>query len=166
MERLGNEFSNSAACAICGARRNQRETWFLLTENKWQDRLNIWRWNPRMAGAASVYSLCSPWHVREMVVHWMATRCLDYPFASFGDSSGRRTESDSPQEIGVPPEHKTTYLGEIAVDRDGLSRVLRENPLILNTILGELIAVLEKELPEDTEENGTEDEPSVVTPCM
>lgn len=165
MERLRNEFSNSAACAICGARRNPRETWFLLTENKWQDRLDIWRWTPQMAGAASAYSLCGPWHVRELVVHWMTTGCLDYPFASGGDSPLRGTESDPVQEIGVPLEHKSAYLGEIAVDRDGLSRVLRDNSLILNTILSELIAALEKELPDVTESEAA-DEPSLVTPCM
>jgi len=38
------------------------------------------------------------------------------------------------------------HLGEIAVDRESMLRVLRENPLSLNTILDELIFALDREL--------------------
>jgi hypothetical protein len=41
--------------------------------------------------------------------------------------------------------------GEIAVDRNALSRILLENPLSLNTLLDELMMSLEPEVVESNE---------------
>jgi hypothetical protein len=49
-------------------------------------------------------------------------------------------------------ENLTMHLGEIAVDRESMLRVLRENPLSLNTILDELIFALDRELEESEAE--------------
>lgn len=153
---------NASTCTICGAEKKQSETWFLVTENEWQDRLNVWKWNPQMTVQQRVHALCSPWHVRELVVHWMATGCLDYPFAEAAGGSERKLKLD---QAGHPRLRCSGHLAEIAVDRDGLARVLNDNPLLLNTILGELVAVLEKELPQ-SEEAEIEDEASFAAPFM
>jgi hypothetical protein len=63
-----------------------------------------------------------------------------------------RNESlDRTLQLAEPParrasENLTMHLGEIAVDRESMLRVLRDNPLSLNTILDELIFALDKEL--------------------
>jgi hypothetical protein len=152
MECLTAAPPQSGTCTICGNQKANGETWFLITENGWEDRLNVWRWHRQMATGTGAHSLCSPRHVRELVVHWMTTGCLHYPFAS---STG--TLKSTNLTLGPLPgindksEPVTPHLGEIAVDREGILRVLRENPLSLNTILDELMIVLEKELIEETE---------------
>lgn len=139
-------------CTICGdcKQNNKDQAWFLMTQNRGEDKLNIWKWNRQTAGRASVHSLCSPRHVRELVVHWMATGCLHYPFAS-GPSPlpGRKQNAAS----GVQANDKSTLapyqLGEIAVDPAALVHVLRENALSLNILLDELMVALESEVAED-----------------
>jgi len=82
-------------------------------------------------------------------VHWMTTGCLNYPFASAPGTLTNTNLALGPLTgINDGGEPVTPHLGEIAVDREGILRVLRENPLSLNTILDELMIVLEKELIE------------------
>jgi hypothetical protein len=152
MERLTGLRPESATCTICGNQKANGETWFLITENGWEDRLNVWKWHRQMAIGTSAHSLCSPPHVRELVVHWMTTGCLHYPFAlAPGTFKNTRLTPVPLPRINDASEPVTRHLGEIAVDHEGILRVLRENPLSLNTILDELMIVLEKELIEETE---------------
>ena len=60
-------------CTICGGQRTADERWFLVTENQWEDKLKVLRWNERLASRGGVHGVCSPPHVRELVVHWMTT---------------------------------------------------------------------------------------------
>jgi hypothetical protein len=133
-------------CSICGARKQSDETWFLITENHWEDRLDIWRWHRPLALEASVHSLCSPRHVRELVVHWMTTGCLAYPFAlapeRLAPAKGGTASAATPAPSRRP---MVQHLGELSVDRIGILRALRENPLSLNIILDELMLALEQE---------------------
>ena len=73
---------NLQRCTICGNfKEEEDQTWFLMTESCWEDKLNVWKWNQAMAAREAVHSLCSPRHVRELIIHWMTTGCLHYPFA-------------------------------------------------------------------------------------
>jgi hypothetical protein len=150
MERL--KFS-SAVCAICGGSREEGETWFLISENCWEDRLKIWRWEPQTAGRSGMHSVCGKRHVRELVVHWMTTGCLYYPFATT-PSCHLQTEAVGLPPVSFPVPHE---LGELAVDREAVRRALRDNPYSLNTILEELTIALESECCE-TLESEPEDE--------
>lgn len=138
-------------CAICGTSRNSGETWFLISENCWEDRLKIWRWTARMAGEMGMHSVCSQRHARELVVHWMTTGCLYYPFATVPNSrsSGRAATGKPSASAELPC--RAEELGELAVDREAIRRALVENPLSLNTILDELAMVLESETIEVAE---------------
>lgn len=151
-------------CSICGAVKQAEETWFLITENHWDDRLDIWRWQQPLALEAAVHSLCSPRHVRELVVHWMTTGCLAYPFASTPEN---RTESSVKVSASLNREQGkrplVEHLGELSVDRIGILRALRENPLSLNIILDELMLVLEEDTEGDSEAE-FEDEPYFALP--
>ena len=166
MECLTAVLLHPGTCTICGTQKRQEETWFLITENGWEDRLNVWKWDRQMAAEARVHSLCSPKHVRELVVHWMTTGCLHYPFASAPDRSSHSTlQFTTPAQLTDLGEPVTQHLGEIAVDREGILRVLRENPLSLNTILDELTIVLENQLVEDAEAE-VEYEPQLALPTI
>lgn len=68
-------------CAICGDEKSAGGLWFLLAENRWEDKLKILQWDPQLARQDGIRPACSAAHVQELVVHWMTTRSLSYPFA-------------------------------------------------------------------------------------
>jgi hypothetical protein len=80
----------------------------------------------------------------------MTTGCLHYPFASM---PLRPREDEEPHAFvsceGNEPESSRAQLGELAVDREGMARVLNENPISLNAVLDELMIALENEAPDD-----------------
>jgi hypothetical protein len=127
----------SAFCAIClqPFRKNQR--WFLLTENRWTDRLRILRWDEKLAANAELYPACGVEHVQQLVVHWMTTGSLHYPFActeappavsgsSKSQGSRSRAQADT---AGME------ILGELAVDRNSMPRILVDNAESLGSLL-------------------------------
>lgn len=141
------ENPNTQRCTICSDYREERETWFLVTESCWENKLNIWRWNRSMAGRTAVHSLCSPRHVRELIVHWMATGCVHYPFAracpslpSYKPKFALAKKRDGDRLLA------SYRLGEIAIDRERIQQILGESPMSLNTVLDELMLVLEDEV--------------------
>ena len=144
--------ANTNSCTICGFRKQAKHTWFLITEDIRGGRLHVWKWHQPRGSRVSAHAVCSPRHVRELVAHWMSTGCLSYPFATVRSQSSDRT----PQPVEPPArqasENLTMHLGEIAVDRESMLRVLRDNPLSLNTILDELIFALDRELEESEAE--------------
>ncbi|MBA3916514.1 MAG: hypothetical protein H0X25_22250 [Acidobacteriales bacterium] len=70
-----------AVCAICGTCGGGDSSWFIIVENHWQDKLKVLHWNEALAWQPGVRLVCCSEHVRELVVHWMATGSMDYPFA-------------------------------------------------------------------------------------
>jgi len=154
MKTLAAVRGSDAMCVICGELRTVGETWFLITENRWEDRLNVWSYGGGQT-RASGYSLCSPKHVRELVVHWMTTGCLQYPFATNPHAEAKEQSDFALLNEGKAhgPEISRSRLCEIAVDREGIVRALRDAPLSLNTILDEMMIVLEGEIADETEED-------------
>jgi hypothetical protein len=152
MEHLNSIHAESRGCAICGSQIRDGEIWFSITENAWEDRLHIWRWDGQMHSGAKLALLCSPRHVRELIRHWMASSSLQYPFAASRASLEVKPTSPRqwPESIN---DRALKHLGEIMVDRGGVARALLENPLSLNTLLDELMIVLESEIAgSETEE--------------
>ncbi len=79
-------------CAICGEERSANQPRFLLAENTWEDKLTILQWNDQMAARAGIQVACGIDHVEELVIQWMTTGSLDYPFAriALGANGWRR----------------------------------------------------------------------------
>ena len=134
-----------AVCAICGNTRQPGETWFLISENDWEDRLKIWRWDREAGAQKGMHSVCGQRHVRELVVHWMTTGCLHYPFAEIPSSSQNKRFKPLSPDIHLGSRRVPEELGEVAVDREAVARALVENPSSLNAVLDELAIVLENE---------------------
>ena len=63
-------------CAICGDEKAAGGLWFLLAENRWEDKLKILQWDPQLARQEGIRRACSAAHVQELVVHWMTTGSL------------------------------------------------------------------------------------------
>ena len=101
-----------------------------------------------MASRTGITAACSIEHVEEMVIHWMTTGRLDYPFArtSYGAAGWRRASLANPVDLnGARP------IGELAVHRESLERVLSENPQSLQVILDALLDALRQEMAVEAE---------------
>lgn len=78
---LMNRLVRTPQCAICRQERSANQPRFLIAENTWEDKLTIMQWNDHLAARPGIQLACSIEHVEELVLHWMITGRLDYPFA-------------------------------------------------------------------------------------
>lgn len=135
-----------AVCAICGTCGGGDSSWFIIVENHWQDKLKVLHWNEALAWQPGVRLVCCSEHVRELVVHWMATGSMDYPFAmtSPGDTFRRRKlfKALRPIQTLAPDLGKTPQIGELAIHRESMERILRENPQALAGVLDALLVAM------------------------
>jgi hypothetical protein len=136
-----------SVCAICGEERSAGDTWFLVAENRWEDKLTVLQWNDEWADCDGVYLACSPEHVAELVVHWMTTGRLDYPFAraALGYATLRKIHKNWPPKSNLHAAH-AKQISELLVHRESIERVLNESPESLKPILDALVGALEKEM--------------------
>lgn len=135
-ERVGTPIG----CAICGNETGLRQEWFLLTENRWLDRVKIMQWSDALAWQEGVLAVCCAEHARELVAHWMATGALDHPFAQVPSQLTPPTV----QSEREPDTRSARVLGELAVHRDSLTRALAENPYAFSGMLEALMSGLGK----------------------
>jgi hypothetical protein len=137
-------------CTICLATRKRNEEWFLLVENRWTDRLKILSWNDELASSPATHAACCATHVQLLVVHWMTTGTLHYPFAH---SEAWAETSESPRARGLssmrdePDMTGGRVLEELAVDRETIDRILVDNPASLAVML----TALKDALPEQAD---------------
>ena len=132
--------SKNYACAICGEANPDPTQWFLVTENHWEDKLKILEWNSLLARQHGIHLACSPSHVQELVVHWMATGSVHHPFAKTSWNSDHK-KWDLAQMRLVDTRCART-IGELTVHRESMHRVLSENPTSLKLILDALNGAL------------------------
>ena len=130
------DFSRPFACAVCGEEALRPLHWFLLTENQWLNRVKILLWSDALACQGGVLPVCCPEHVHELVAHWMATGSLNYPFAIVPGEQAHRWDRVGSHEADT---RKGTVVGELAVHRESLSRLLEENPQALSGMLEALM---------------------------
>ena len=148
---------STSHCRICQCERHHGEQWFLLVANHWEDRLRISPWSERLSLGEGMHAACSPSHVQQLVAHWMATGSLDYPFAHVGAvaaPAARRSEKGFNQDFSVLAGSRV--LGELAVHRESLRRLLMENPESLVPVLDALVSALYKN------DNGDADPDSIL----
>jgi hypothetical protein len=144
------ENENMYACVICG-KITANEHWFLLAANRWQDKLRILEWNDLLAAQAGIRPACSAGHVQQLVVHWMTTGSVDYPFAVTGSNRTRRLlRAPEPRVLiessgAVESDPRNTpVIGELSVHRESMQRLLRDSPESLTTILDALLSALNR----------------------
>jgi hypothetical protein len=136
-----------AVCILCAKQSSGNGSWFLLNENHCHDKLRVHRWERHLGGQAGVHHVCSAEHVLELVVHWMTTGSLDYPFARFGPNWPWNSQTDKREtsEDGLSPSQTDgeQSLGELSIDRESIRRILAENSQCLHVILAALLDALE-----------------------
>jgi hypothetical protein len=132
------------ACAICGEANPDPAQWFLVTENHWEDKIKILEWNGLLARHHGIHLACCASHVQELVVHWMATGSVGYPFAQTGGAnSPARRWNDLNKPRPVLNTNGVRTIGELTVHRESVRRVLNENPESLKSILNALQEALQ-----------------------
>jgi len=136
-------------CEVCGAAQ-RGDGWFLVTEDRDGDTLQILQWSSRLAERPGMRHVCSASHVEELVSHWMVDDSLDYGWPrEDGDSAPLSAEAD------------VSYrLGELMLDRASFA-ALGERPDMLSSILEAIDEVLQAPatvrslLAEEDEEEAT-----------
>jgi hypothetical protein len=132
-------------CTICLEPRTENDGWFLLTENRWTDRVKILGWSDALAAQPGVHAACGAEHVQQLVIHWMAMGTLDYPFARTHSEVKKSVRNPSLPPAVAPTEPDTRGMrvyGELAVHRESLERILSESPESLGSVLTALISAL------------------------
>jgi hypothetical protein len=133
------------ACAVCGEANADPAQWFLITENHWEDKLRILEWNPRLASEQGIHLACSPSHVQELVVHWMATGSVHHPFAQTTNyKTSAQPWNDSAQLRPILNTKGTRTISELTVHRESMYRALSESPGSLKSILDALNGALHR----------------------
>jgi hypothetical protein len=119
----------------------------LLTESHCEDKLRILQWQDEIAIRDGMYGACCPAHVEELVIHWMTTGSLDFPFATTAAPARLRLRVPLPFPLstGEPDIQGACQIGELAVHRESMCRLLNENPDSLQLILDELTRALQRE---------------------
>jgi hypothetical protein len=128
-------------CTICGREKN-KATWFLITENRWEDKVKVLSWNSNVAQMHGVEAVCGPDHALALVVHWMRSGSLNYPFskAELVRAWGSRRIVRALQPDADVSEARE--LCELYVHRESVGRIMFEDPGSLETVLEELVCAL------------------------
>jgi hypothetical protein len=135
-------------CTICGEPRTGKQRWYLVLEDRWQDKVKILHWDDRLASVPGIHGACSSEHLRQLVVHWMTMGSLDHPFARAACSMESYSRKRSPRPVMEHCEGGSAPLiGELAVHRESMQRVLRESPASVQTILDALLSALRRDVP-------------------
>jgi hypothetical protein len=140
--------TNMQECTICGEERSAGQVWFLVAESHWEDKLRVLEWQDELARRQGIFAACCGGHVEELVVHWMTTGSLDYPFATVGNKKVEVRKQQlcwGLQTVEEPNTKGARMIGELAVDRESVRRALREDPESLRVILDELVNALKRE---------------------
>jgi hypothetical protein len=146
-------------CTICGEPRSGKQRWFLIVEDRWQDKLKILHWNDRLAALPGIHSACGAGHLQQLVVHWMTTGSVDHPFARAALSLAGQARWRNPRPAMQPFESSgVQQIGELTVHRESLQRVLGECPASLQSILDALLSALHRDTPREELGPGREDE--------
>lgn len=134
------------SCTICGENMPASRRSFAVVQSRLEDKVRIFH-REDMAGPRGVQGACCSAHVRELVIHWMVTGSLDYPFADARSKHKLAVQSPTRSPGGQGAfDSLAVPIGELAIDRDSVSRILSENPAWLEVILGELHDALERSI--------------------
>jgi len=131
-------------CTVCGEQKSTGQVWFLVAESHWEDKLAILHWEDEISYRKGMHRACCPAHVEELVVHWMTTGSLDFPFAIAEERLQRMPGSSLPVVLEADTRG-ARQIGELSVHRESMDRVLRESPDSLQIILDELSDALKRE---------------------
>ena len=128
---MNSERSRGLKCAICGTETNGQSTWFLITQNRWLDRIRILSWHPLLASRNGTFGVCGAGHLRDFITRWVSDGDGCLPLA--------REHHTSSQAVLHEPDlsslSASNLLGELAIQRETPSGLWTGSPETLESIL-------------------------------
>ena len=145
-------------CDVCGAFREEGQSWFLITENRWGDTVEILLWDPVLAARSGVRHVCSPGHAHALMADWMRKgrleRCHD-PLAA--------TPSEFAMPIWTDEGRRTAaHVGEISIDRTAILNDQATDRQTLMSVLDAIESVLQDHACDEEYEREDEQEATLV----
>jgi hypothetical protein len=119
-------------CEVCGIRQKSGD-WFLVSEDRDRNTLQILKWSNRLAEHPGMRHLCSAAHVEELVSHWMVDDTLDYGYPG---------EDGASAPLAADAMDEAYRLGELLLDRSSFA-ALGERPDMLSSILDAIDGALQ-----------------------
>ncbi len=131
--------ANRLSCVVCGVETKRHTGWFLVMDNCWLDRVRVFSWHPALAREGRMRGVCGKQHLKTLLTHWLNHANLQlivsgtspWPSALNADQSGSNSPAFSMGKV----------VGELAVQRESLSREWTGSPeareCILNVLIGE-----------------------------
>ena len=132
------------SCAICGSALEGKVNAFGVMQDFREDRVRVFAWED-VGCVSGIRGACCVGHVRELVVHWMVTERLDYPFAE-----GMVVDESNWQDADASQFGKAVPLGELSVDHESVRRIAQEDANWLAVILNELDEALRRAIEQKT----------------
>ena len=119
-------------CSVCGQVAFLHDGWFLLSQDRWFDRLRILSWNFSLASGRDIKSACCRDHLRILVAHWLEQASLRLP-----QSHILTAPTATPSRPNNLRESRSAghFLAELSVCRDSRSRNWTGSPAALEYIL-------------------------------
>jgi hypothetical protein len=135
---MDRNLANRLSCVVCGIETKRHSGWFLVMDNCWLDRVRVLSWHPVLAREGKMRAVCGKEHLKTLLTHWLNHANLQLvatgatPWPPVLDAS-LRLSSYSACSIGK-------VGGELAVQRESVSRVWTGSPeareCILNALIG------------------------------
>src|SRR5689334_7566358 len=113
---------NVYVCSICGSVKNENQSWFLLAQNRWRDRLKIMRWDENRASLHATFHACGPNHVKEFLHAWVTSNEFPYPNKTLHCASLDSMHDEVPS------------IGNLSIHRHGLKNSHESLKPILDAI--------------------------------
>lgn len=139
-------------CDVCGEFREAGQQWFLVTENRWGDTVDILNWDPVLAGRDGVRHVCSIGHLHALLANWMRSGALQ----SSHDAPAGKSEFALPI-WGEESRVRAAQLGEISIDRTILNGEATDRGTLMS-VLDAIETVLEENVAEEEYAAGNEEE--------
>jgi|SRR5882672_4251318 len=136
---MDREGANHSSCVVCGIETKRHAGWFLVMDNYWLDRVKILSWHPVLARERAMRGVCGRLHLKMLLTHWLNHANLQ--LIAGGMARIPVAVDATPAESRYTRSSLGRVVGELAVDRDGVSSEWTGSPeameCILDTLIGE-----------------------------
>ena len=120
-------------CDVCGAFREEGQSWFLITGNRWGNTVEVLAWDPVLAAGNGVRHVCSPGHAHAMMARWMRTGRLERSHDPHGAAAAEFT-----MPVWTEEGRRMAMLGQLTVDR---TAILNDEATDRQTLMSVLDAI-------------------------
>ena len=137
---MDRDLANQLSCVVCGIETKRHAGWFLVMEKCWLDRVRVLSWHPVLAREGRMRGVCGRQHLKTLVTHWLNHANLQ--LVASGASPWPPALDTTPSGSNYSEFSMGKVVGELAVQRESLSRAWTGSPeareCILNALIGDI----------------------------